>query len=120
MSRIHGIRKFFAAFVAALAMAFAAPAALAGPPEIDAAKERGVVGERVDGYLGVVSGASIDAATQRKVEEINAKRRKVYEDLARQQGATVEQVAFVTGEKLTNQTPAGQYIFDQSGSWKKK
>jgi uncharacterized protein len=120
MSRIQDIRKFFAALVAALAMALVAPAATAGPPEIDAAKEQGTVGERIDGYLGIVNGASIDASARRKVEEINAKRRKVYEDLARQQGATVEQVAFVTGEKLIAQTPEGQYIFDQSGSWKRK
>ena len=48
-------RTWMAALALALSSLVIAPAAFAGDPQIDAAKERGVVGERVDGYLGFVN-----------------------------------------------------------------
>ncbi len=107
-----------AALVAGAAFSLAAPAS-AGDPQIDAAKAQGVVGERIDGYLGIVDGGA-DASLMRRVQDINNKRRAAYDDLARQTGTTPEEVARVTGEKLIAQTSPGGYIMDASGSWKKK
>ncbi|WP_084395721.1 YdbL family protein [Henriciella aquimarina] len=105
-------------FVASAASLMASPAS-AGDPKIEAAKEQGVVGERIDGYLGIVSGGA-DASLMRRVQDINNKRRAAYDDLAKDTGTTPEQVARVTGEKLISQAGRGEYIMDESGSWKKK
>lgn len=120
MSRIAPLKKLFAAIAAMFAIALVAPAASAGDPLIDAAKAAGTVGERIDGYLDFVNGATVDPATRRKVEEINARRRAVYERLANEQSATIEQVAILTGEKLISQAPAGEYVLDASGKWIKR
>ncbi|WP_370236199.1 MULTISPECIES: YdbL family protein [Henriciella] len=104
-------------FLAATALAVAAPAS-AGDPQIDTAKEQGVVGERIDGYLGIVDGGA-DPALIRRVQDINNKRRAAYDDLARQTGTTPEQVARVTGEKLVSGAARGQFVMDDSGKWKK-
>jgi len=119
MSVLLPIRAIFIGFVLTLAVSLAAPSASAGDPVIDAAISQGVVGERVDGYLGLVTG-SADAAIQRKVNEVNAKRRAVYERLARETGTTVEQVGIVTGEKQIAKTVSGAYYMDASGRWVQK
>lgn len=89
--------------------------ALAGDPVIDAAKAQGLVGEKIDGYLGIVS--DVDGAIQRKVDEINAKRREVYTQLAQKEGQPLSVVARLTGEKLIADQPSGSLVYDDSGSW---
>ncbi|MEL6244412.1 MAG: YdbL family protein [Pseudomonadota bacterium] len=111
-------RLLVIAAILAIAGLIAAPNAHAGDPQIDAAKAQGVVGERIDGYLGVIGSA--DASVRRKVDEINNRRRAVYSDLAEQTGTTVAQVARVTGEKQIAGAVRGEMIMDESGSWKKK
>ena len=120
MSRIISIRRIVAVIFSTLALALAAPMASAGDPQIDAAKAAGAIGERIDGFVGIVDSSALDAATLRKVEELNAKRRAVYADLAAKQGVTVEQVARVTGEKLIENAPAGEFYLDEAGRWVKK
>ena len=93
--------------------------ASAGDPQIESAKDQGVVGERIDGYLGVVSGGA-DASLMRRVQDINNKRRAAYDKLAAQTNTTTEQVARVTGEKLIKQASPGEYIMDDSGQWRQK
>lgn len=116
---VSTIRTFIAAaLLAVAAMAFAAPAS-AGDPQIDAAKSQGIVGERIDGYLGLVAD-SADASLTRKVQDINNKRRAAYDDLASQTNTTPQQVARVTGEKLVREAAAGEYVMDDSGTWKQK
>ncbi len=85
---------------------------------VDAAKARGEVGERIDGYLGVVSSASADVRAA--VDEINIGRKTVYRNLARDQNVEIKVVARLTGEKLIAQAPGGQYIMDDTGSWSRK
>lgn len=104
--------------VAGVAITLAAPAS-AGDPQIEAAKQQGVVGERIDGYLGIVDGGA-DATLTRLVQDINNKRRAVYDDLASETKTTPQQVARVSGEKLTGSASAGEFIMDDSGTWKQK
>ncbi|MEM9937302.1 MAG: YdbL family protein [Pseudomonadota bacterium] len=106
-----------AAFIGLAAM-LAGPAS-AGDPQIEAAQQQGVVGERIDGYLGVVSG-SVDPSLMRKINEINNKRRALYDSLARDTGTTTGQVARVTGEKQIAKAPAGTYVMGADGVWKLK
>lgn len=90
-----------------------------GDPQIESARAAGVVGERIDGYLGVVTAA--DADITRKVQDINNRRRALYEKTASETGTTVQQVARIAGEKqLASRVKSGEFYMDESGSWKKK
>jgi uncharacterized protein YdbL (DUF1318 family) len=103
--------------LACLALAFAAlPAAAAS---LDAAKASGQVGERIDGYLGVVD-ANAPADVRALVDQINAERRTKYEQIAQKQGAPVAAVAQIAGKKLIERTPPGEYVLDAGGQWRKK
>jgi uncharacterized protein YdbL (DUF1318 family) len=105
-----------AAFAALLLLLAAAP--LASADELDAAKAAGHVGERADGYLGVVSGAP--GSAKGLVDSVNARRRAKYAEIAKQNGTAIESVAAIAGQKLIERTPSGQYVMGTDGSWKKK
>lgn len=113
------IRTFLIAAALALAALAFAPTASAGDPQIDAAIAAGQVGERIDGYLGVVS-ASADVSLVRKVQDINNRRRAVYEQTARDNNTTVQVVAQLTGERQIARLEPGQFYMDASGTWKQK
>ncbi|MEM9668210.1 MAG: YdbL family protein [Pseudomonadota bacterium] len=119
MSLFADLRVLFLGTFLLIGFALASPVAHAADPVIDTAKVEGEVGERPDGYLGLVDG-SVEPAVRRRVDEINARRRALYERLAREKGATVEQVGFLTGEKQIAGTPSGQYYMATNGRWVKK
>lgn len=84
---------------------------------LDQAKSQGLVGERQDGYLGVVSGG---AEAEALVKSINNQRRAVYQESAAKNGTSQAAVEAVAGQKAQSLTPAGQYIQGSNGSWVKK
>lgn len=84
---------------------------------IDDAKAACQVGERIDGYLGVVDGASPPAAAARRMREINQARAAAYADLARKNGVTVDVTAKLTAEKLINKAPSGHCVQVGDGDW---
>lgn len=112
------IRTLLITLSLALAAFAFAPSASAGDPQIDAAIAAGEVGERIDGYLGVVGSA--DAAIVRKVQDINNRRRAVYEQTARDNNTTVQIVAQLAGEKQIAKLNTGEYFMDASGTWQSK
>lgn len=85
--------------------------------DLDEAKSRGLVGEQPDGFLGVVK-ATPDAV--QLAEEINAKRHAAYEAIARKNGATLDQVAILAGQKAIEKTLPGTFIKTPEGKWIKK
>lgn len=86
---------------------------------LDEAKAQGLVGERIDGFVGVVP-ADAPAEIENLVERINAERRRKYEELAAQRDIPVEAVAQIAGEKLIQRAPPGQFIAGPDGRWRKK
>ena len=84
---------------------------------LDDLKAAGQVGERPDGYLGVVSGG---ADVVQFVESINAQRRAKYQDIATNRDTTVEAVEVIAGAKLIERSLAGAYIMTSAGSWVRK
>lgn len=111
------IKKLLFSLFAAFAVLMT-PMAHAGDPIIDGAKDKGLVGENISGYLETIGAA--EPALQRKVDEINAKRRDVYTQLANQQGQSLSTIARLSGEKLVAGEEAGRFVFDDSGRWVKK
>jgi uncharacterized protein len=93
-----------------------------GPAQAGAledAKAQGLVGERIDGYLGVVdSGAP--GSVRSMVDEINAEREAKYAEIAQKQGAPVAAVAQIAGRKLIQRAPAGEYVMGADGQWQRK
>ncbi|MBV1686500.1 YdbL family protein [Novosphingobium sp. G106] len=84
-------------------------------PAYSAAREAGQVGEKMDGYLGVVGGGS--PALRAMVDDLNIKRRAVYSQKAQAQHATVEEYAFTSGCLLIGQTSPGEKYQAPDGSW---
>jgi uncharacterized protein YdbL (DUF1318 family) len=81
---------------------------------LDDAKAQGLVGEQADGYVGAVEGAG---GVQALIDEINAKRKAAYADIAAQRGAPTEAVAQIAGKKLIERTPKGQFVRGSNGQW---
>jgi uncharacterized protein len=103
--------------IALLAVGMGFGPALAGP--LDDAKAAGLVGERIDGYLGLVdSGAPADL--KRLVDQINAERQAKYAEIAEKQGAPVKAVAQIAGEKLIGRAGTGEYVMGADGQWRQK
>ena len=81
------------------------------------AKAAGMVGEKPDGYLGVVKDS---AEAQALADDINAKRKAAYEGIASKTGQAVEVVEKLAGEKALNKTEPGNFIKYPDGTWHKK
>jgi uncharacterized protein YdbL (DUF1318 family) len=109
-------RATLALSAAALAFAgIAAPALAQRDPAYEAARASGQVGEKMDGYLGIVGGA--DASLRRLVDDLNIKRRAVYADKAKAANATLEEYAFTAGCVAIARTSAGEKYQAPDGSW---
>ena len=86
---------------------------------LEDAKAAGLVGERIDGYLGVV-GSSAPADVVQLVEQVNAERRAKYAEIAQKQGAPVAAVAQIAGKKLIERAGPGEYVMGADGTWQRK
>jgi len=87
---------------------------------VDAAKAKGTVGERNNGYLGFVSGSG-DAATKAAVDEINAGRSSVYGQAAAKNGVSPEAAGISAyANVIVPKLKAGEYYQDANGNWVKK
>jgi uncharacterized protein YdbL (DUF1318 family) len=86
---------------------------------LEEAKTQGIVGEQPNGYLGVVrSGAA--AEVQALVNDVNQKRRQMYEDIARRNSTKLEAVEMLAGKTAIDQTRPGNFVRSPSGQWVKK
>jgi len=83
------------------------------------AKNEGLVGEQRNGYVGLVM-ESAPAEVMALARDVNNQRRELYQQIARQNSLTVEQVAALAFKKAVEATSTGQYLQDASGAWVKK
>lgn len=95
--------------------AVASPALAQRDPAYAAARSAGQVGERVNGYLGIVGAPNPDL--QRLVDDINNQRRQVYADRAQAEGATLEQYALTAGCLAISRTTPGEKYQAPDGTW---
>jgi uncharacterized protein YdbL (DUF1318 family) len=115
------LRPALLALAAALPLAglvLPAPAAAQRDPAYQAAREAGRVGEKMDGYLGIVSGG--DAQLRAIVDDLNIKRRANYASRAQAQNATLEEYAFTQGCILISRTQPGEMYQAPDGSWQQR
>lgn len=105
------------AFAAAAAgMVFGAPAYAQRDPAYDAARSAGKVGEKMDGYLGIVGASSPEL--QRIVNDINIKRRALYAEKAQAANATLEEYALTAGCIAIARTAPGEMYQAPDGNWR--
>jgi uncharacterized protein YdbL (DUF1318 family) len=96
---------------------------VAGPAlaiDLDSAKAQGLVGEKLNGYVGIVTAAPAPDVTA-MVNDINLRRRASYQEIAaKTPGATLNAVEKLAAEKLIAKTKSGQYVETAPGKWAKK
>jgi len=83
------------------------------------AKAEGLVGEQMDGYVGLVVN-NVPAEVRALVRDVNAERRQRYQEIAQENGISVEQVTAVAYERAVQATRSGHYIQNASGRWVQK
>ncbi len=102
--------------VAAMAVTgFVGTAQAQRDPAYAAARSSGAVGEKTDGYLGVVGAETPEL--RRLVNDINIKRRAVYTQRASAEGATVDQYARAAACQSIARTAPGEKYQAPDGSW---
>ena len=104
-----------AAAVATALGGFVAPAYAQRDPAYAAARAAGQVGEKMDGYLGVVGSETPEL--KRIVNDINIKRRAVYSERAQANNATLEEYALTAGCQAILATKPGEKYQTPDGSW---
>jgi uncharacterized protein len=82
-------------------------------------KAEGIVGERIDGYVGFVS-SRVTRDVRAYIDDLNAKRRQSYAGIAQKRGVPVDAVAQIAGQKLIDKAPRGQYVMGADGRWRQK
>lgn len=107
--RIISIIMFVGIFGAGISSALAI--------SLDEAKSKGLVGEKPNGYLGVVGASSPEV--QGLVSEVNGKRRQAYEDIAKRNRTQLDAVEALAGRKAIQNTKPGHYV-EGPGGWMKK
>jgi uncharacterized protein YdbL (DUF1318 family) len=109
-----------AALATALAVALAIwPQAPARAGDLDKALEAGTIGEQYDGYLGIIEPPG-SSKTQKLVESTNAKRKKKYSEIGKENGLSTSAVAAQMAAKLAKRAKSGSYLMSKDGDWSKK
>ncbi|MCX7676231.1 MAG: YdbL family protein [Alteraurantiacibacter sp.] len=112
-------RLAIASVLAAAGLALAAyPAMAQRDPAYAAARAAGLVGEKMDGYLGIVGTATPEL--QAMVNDINNRRRALYVQRAQAENATLEQYAFTAGCVAIAATVEGEMYQAPDGSWQRR
>ncbi|MBK5073094.1 YdbL family protein [Budviciaceae bacterium CWB-B4] len=81
------------------------------------AKQQGLVGETLNGYIAVVKPTT---EAQALTDKINQARTEQYKSVAAENNVSVNDVAKMTGQKLVNRAEAGEYVKGINGQWLKK
>ena len=107
--------KALAAGLVLAGLALSAPALAQRDPAYQAARSAGQVGEKPDGYLGVVG--SQPGTVQSLVSDLNIRRRENYAQKAQEQGVTLQEYAITQGCILIARTQPGEKYQAPDGSW---
>ena len=92
-----------------------APASAQRDPAYASARASGEIGEKMDGYIGIVVAET--PTLRRIVNDINIKRRAVYSEKAQAARATLEEYAFAAGCQAILKTEPGEKYQAPDGSW---
>ena len=107
-------------FIAAL---FAAAVCALGPmpaaaQSLSQAIEAGEVGEKFDGYMGVVGAPSPEV--RRQVAAVNLRRRNLYIDLSTRRNVSPQLVGMATACELLSKLSPGEAYMLSDGVWRRR
>ncbi len=85
---------------------------------LDGPRASGVVGESFDGFAVARDGSG--GAERQLVDQVNAERRKVYQDVAAKEGTNVDAVGRIYAQQIISNAPAGTWVQDGNGNWARK
>ncbi len=108
------INVFLALLISVMVVSVASAASALTQPKAD-----GLIGEQVNGYIGLVK-QNLSADIKNLVNDVNARRKAGYQNIAKKQGTSLAEVERVGGNKAIEKTLSGNYIRDASGAWRKK
>lgn len=99
-----------------LGLGLAAPALADRDPDYARARAAGEIGEQPDGYLGIVGTPTSEL--KRLVDDINIKRRQIYQAKAGENKVTLEAYALTAGCQAIARTAPGEKYRSPDGKWK--
>jgi uncharacterized protein YdbL (DUF1318 family) len=108
--------SWLSGLVLGLLLAFNAPAAMA--QSLEDLRASGAIGERYDGYVEVRDSGA--AGANSRENEVNAKRRSIYEERAAAQGVTPEEIGQLYASQIMQKAPGGTWFLDENGNWRQK
>ncbi len=112
------MRPILLFLLAMVSLAVATPALAQESTAIINARRAGLIGERYDGYLGVVN-PNIPAELRRQVSAINIRRRSLYSGLAARKGVSPEEVGITAACSLLRRIAVGEYYLPGQGGWRR-
>ncbi len=86
--------------------------------DLSSAKDAGLIGEQENGYIGFVT--AVPADVKALVEEVNAKRKARYMEIAQSKKIALSDVAAIGGKTAIEKTKSGNYIIRAGSGWIKK
>ncbi|MFY9286948.1 MAG: YdbL family protein [Alphaproteobacteria bacterium] len=85
--------------------------------DLHSARNQGLVGEKLDGYVAALKPTP---EAQSLVAEVNAKRKQEYARISAQNGQPVDVVAKLAAQEIITKLPAGNSYQAPDGSWTKR
>lgn len=83
------------------------------------AKSQGLIGERIDGYVGyVVTPPTNEVKSMVKI--VNNQRRGIFQETAKNNNISIEQVGILFYQRAVEETKPDQYYQNANGTWTKK
>ncbi|MCP4329295.1 MAG: YdbL family protein [Alphaproteobacteria bacterium] len=86
---------------------------------LDQYRADGILAEKYDGYV-VVRAANAPGAAKSLANEVNQKRKAVYEKRAREQGVSVAEVGKIYAAEIFAKAPTNTYFQQPNGSFVQK
>lgn len=112
------MKKYLLALALLASVAVPASAPAQDPAAILAARRSGLIGERYDGYVGIVN-ANAPAELRRQVAALNIRRRTLYSNLAARKGVSPEEVGITAACSLLRRINIGEYYLPGQGGWRR-
>ena len=108
----------------AVVLAVLVAALLAGPAgaqgqALDAYRAEGIIAERYDGYVELRA-ETAPVAAEALVDEVNRKRRALYEQRAAESNVSVKEVGKLFATKIVEKAPPGTYFLKPDGGYARK
>ncbi len=86
---------------------------------LDEAKAQGLVGEQLNGYLGIVT-SSPSNSLRSLVNDVNQQRRALYQRSADEASVELSVFEARAGQRLQQRAKPGEFIQDKNGQWRRK